>query len=151
MHLLDHNGRVFGKVNLFDAFLVAVVAALTALAYQWLTADYRVAPPYALESRQVLAGVHLQLPPEHAWLCDDAAPGLEDVDPRSGETRARVLGCALEGGVATVHLEIHAVRDGAGRLLYRGALLVPGRTLRLEMESVLLEGVVRRVVREEHP
>ena len=151
MPLLDHNGRILGKLNLFDGFLILVVTTITVLAYQWLTVDYRVAPPYALESTEVLAYVDLQLPRDQAWLCDSATSGLEEVDPRSGEARAKVQSCTVEDGLAIVHLEVHTVRDGAGRLLFEGRPLLPGRTLQLETAAAILEGVVRNVKLEDTP
>jgi hypothetical protein len=151
MPLLDRNGRILGKLNLFDLFLVVVVVAVVVLAYQRLTVDYRVAPPYALESQQAVVTVDLQLPREQAWICDVATSEAEETDPRSGDARARILGCALEDGVPVVSLRIFAVRDGADRILFKGSPLLPGRSLRLETEVVILEGVVRRVQPERAP
>ncbi|MCF6287030.1 MAG: DUF4330 family protein, partial [Candidatus Hydrogenedentes bacterium] len=142
MPLLDKNGRILGKLNLFDLFLVVVVAAVVVLAYQRLTVGYRVAPPYALESQQVVVSVDLQLPREQTWICDVATPEAEETDPRSGDARARILGCVLEDGVPVVSLRIFAVRDGAARILFKGSPLLPGRSLRLETDIVILEGVV---------
>ncbi len=148
MPLLDHNGRLFGKLNLFDLFLVLVILAISALAYQRLTVDYRVAPPYALEERQVALTVQLQLPQEHGWLSELATVGLKEFDPRSGEIRAEVLGNHTENNIPLVTLRLNAVRDGADRLLYRGTPLLPGRALRLELESIILDGIVRQVTPE---
>lgn len=151
MPLLDHKGRLFGKLNLFDAFVIVIVVTLTVLVYRWLTVDYRVAPPYALDSTESVVRVELQLPRDQVWLCEVVVAGLEEVDPRSGEARARVLSCTVEAGVAIVVLYVYAVEDSAGRLLFEGVPLVPGRTLDLETETVLLNGVVRRVTPEPSP
>ena len=151
MPLIDPKGRLFGTVNLFDLFLVLIVVAIAVIAYQRLTVDYRVAPPYALETQQVTVAVDLQLPTENAWLCDALAPGLEETDPRSGEARATVVGAAVIDGIPQVSLRIFAVRDGADRILFRGSPLLPGRTLKLEMTTHLLEGVVRSAVPEATP
>jgi hypothetical protein len=151
MPLLDNNGRVLGKINLFDLFLVLVVVAVAALAYQRLTVDYRVAPPYALETRQVVVNLDLQLPPERAWLCDETLPGLMETDPRSGEARTEVLVCEVRDGVPVVSLTIYAVRDGAGRILFKGSPVLPGRKIQLETEAVILEGVIRRIALEDAP
>lgn len=145
MPLEENTRRTPGKFNLFDVFVVAVLLAAVVLLYQRLTVDYRVAPPYALEENQVRATIDLQLPRDMAWLCDEAVAGQADVDPRTGAARARVTDCSVLDGLATVALDVNAVRDGAGRLLYRGEPLIPGRTLRIETEKVVLEGVVRRV------
>ena len=151
MPLLDSNGRLFGKLNLFDGFLVLVVLAVAVLAYQRLTVDYRVAPPYALETHQVTLAVDLQLPREWAWLCEEATAGLQETDPRSGEARAIVRGCRLEDGLPLVALQVFAVRDDADRILFEGAPLLPGRTLTLDTETLVLEGVVRRITPEDAP
>ena len=151
MPLLDKNGRILGTLNLFDLFLVVVTIAIVVLAYQRLTVDYRVAPPYALESQQVTVSVDLQLPREQKWICDVAASGAEETDPRSGEARATILGCMVENGLPVVSLRISAVRDGADRILFKGSPLLPGRSLRLETEVIILEGVVRRVQPEASP
>lgn len=151
MPLLDSNGRLFGKLNLFDLFLILVVLAIVVLAYQRLTVDYRVAPPYALEARQVTVAVDLQLPRELAWLCEAATAGLQETDPRSGEARAIVKGCRVEDGLPMVSLQVFAVRDGADRILFEGAPLLPGRTLQIDTDVLILEGVVRRITPDALP
>jgi len=151
MPLLDSQGRIFGKANLFDLFLVVVLIAVVALAYQRLTIDYRVAPPYATGTLRVVVTVDLQLPEAHAWLAEEALPGLTEIDPRSGEARAEVLGHHMEDGIPLVSLKLFAVRDGAGRVLFEGSPLLPGRMLEINTESLILEGVVRRMQPEESP
>ena len=151
MPLMDPKGRLFGTVNLFDLFLVMIVAAVVVIAYQRLTVDYRVAPPYALDAQQVTVAVDLQLPKENAWLCDAIAPGLQEIDPRSGEARATVVQAAVVEGIPLVSLRISAVRDGSDRILFKGSPLLPGRSLRLEMTTHLVEGVVRSAVPETIP
>ena len=145
MPLLDQNGRLFGKLNLFDLFVVLMVVAMVVLGYRWLTVDYRVAPPYTLDSTAVAIEIDLLLPPGREWLCDYVTEGLEEKDPRSGTPRARLRGCRTEDGRTLVQVELNGVRDGSDRILYRGEPLLPGRELRLETEAVLLEGVVRRM------
>lgn len=148
MPLLDDRGRHLGKLNLFDLFVVVLVAALVALGYHKLTAPYRVAPPYALEENQITVQALLQLPADQAWMCEFAQPGIAETDPRTGEVRAEVTGCAVEAGLPVVTLRVHAVRDASGRLLFEGVPLLPGRELQLETETALLEGVVQRVTPE---
>ena len=145
MPLLDDRGKVLGKFNLFDLFVAILLVALSAMAYHKLTAPYRVAPPYALEENRTVAMAELQLPAAQVWMCEIAAPGLAEVDPRTGEPRAEVLGCTVEDGLPIVQLRIHAVRDASGRLLFEGVPLLPGRELQLDTEAAILEGVVRQV------
>jgi len=145
MPLLDQRGKLLGKLNLFDLFVAVLLAALAAIAYHKLSAPHRVAPPYALEENRATILADLQLPADQAWLCELAAPGLAEIDPRTGEPRAEVLGCTLEGNVAVVSLRIHAVRDAGGRLLFEGVPLLPGRVLELDTDAAIFEGVVRSV------
>lgn len=151
MPLLDTKGRLFGKLNLFDLFLVVAVVTLVVLGYQWLAVSHRVAPPYALDSTAVTVRLDLQLPRDRAWLCDAAVADLQETDPRTGEPRARVLGCEMHDDRAIVRLEVHAVQDGAGRVIYRGMPLLPGRELRFETDAVILDGVVRKLDTDGQP
>lgn len=148
MRLLDDQGKVFGKLNTFDLFIAVVVVTVAALLYRWLAAPYRVAPPYALDENQVSVHADLQLPPGQRWMCDQVKVGAVEVDPRTGAPRAEVTGCAVEEDSAVITLTVHAIRDGQGRLLFEGEPLVPGRTLQLETEVAILEGVVRKIQAE---
>lgn len=143
MPLIDREGRLFGRLNVFDLFVVCVVVALAAIAYFKLSAPHRVAPPFALASERVVAEVELQLPAEQPWLCDYAQPGTGEQDPRTGLPSVEVLGCGLREGFHVVALRVHGVRDGDSPLLFEGAPLVPGRHLEINTEVAILSGVVR--------
>ena len=143
MPLIDREGRLFGRLNIFDCFVVCVVIALAAIAYHKLSAPHRVAPPFALESERVVAEVELQLPVEQPWLCEYAQPGTGEQDPRTGLPSVEVLGCGLREGFHVVALRIHGVRDGESPLLFEGAPLLPGRRLEINTETAILSGVVR--------
>lgn len=148
MPLLDKKGRLLGRFNIFDLFVVCVVAALAAIAYVKLSAPQRVAPPFALEENRALVGVALQLPADQPWMCDYAKPGLAERDPRTGEAIAEVLGCAIREGFPTVELRVNAVRDSEGHILFEGHPLVPGRSLEINTDAAILSGVVRAVSTE---
>jgi len=148
MPLLDDRGRLLGKFNLFDFFVVVLLAALVVIAYRGLTVAHRVAPPYALDENRVTVAASLQLPADQAWMCEFAQPGTAEIDPRTGDARAEVLGCAIEDGMPVITLRIHAVRDATGKILFEGTPLLCGRELQLETASAILEGVVRRVAPE---
>lgn len=145
MPLLDERGRLLGKLNLFDLFVSLLVVTLVALTYFKLSSPYRVAPPYASNTSSVTVVASLQLPAEQAWMCEVIQAGNAELDPRTGQPRAEVRGCTVIDGVPVIELTVFAVRDDAGRLLFEGAPLLPGRTLQLETETAILEGVVQRV------
>lgn len=148
MPLLDKEGRLLGRLNLFDLFLAMLVFALTAIAYQRLTAPGRVAPPYALDVNRAVMRAELQLPAEQAWMCGVVAPGQMERDPRTGEPSAEVLGCAIQAGFPVVTLRLHAVRDANGRVLFENEPLLPGRKLEIDTEAAILTGIVRQVAPE---
>lgn len=145
MPLLDQDGRLLGRLNIFDLFVACVVIALVSIAYVKLSAPNRVAPPFASGETRENVDVALQLPVDQPWMCDYAKPGLGEVDPRTGEPVAEVLGGAVREGFPIVDLRIHAVRDGAGRTLFEGQPLLPGRMLEINTEAAIFSGVVRTV------
>ena len=134
-----------GRFNLFDLFIAALVITLAMLAYTRLTAPQRMAPPYALDGNRAVMAVDLQLPVDQPWACELAVAGIADIDARTGEPTMEILGCTLDGPYPVVSLRVYAVRAEGGRLLFEGAPLVPGRELRLEAETLILVGTVRRV------
>lgn len=148
MPLLDKKGRLLGKFNIFDFFVVCVVIALATIAYVKLSAPHRVAPPFASETTRVELNVALQLPMDQPWMCDYAATGLNESDPRTGEPLAEVLGCAVREGFPVVDLRLHGVRDGAGHVLFEGQPLLPGRMLEINTNVAVFSGVVRSVSAE---
>ncbi len=148
MPLLDKKGRLLGRFNIFDLFVVCVVVALTAVAYVKLSAPQRVAPPFASEATRAAVAVTLQLPLDQPWMCDYAKSGLAEMDPRTGEPVAEVLGCAMRDGFPTIDLRLHAVRDGAGHTLFEGHPLLPGRMLEINTDAAIFSGVVRSVMPE---
>jgi len=146
MTLLDERGRLLGRLNLIDLLVVVVLCALVAAAYVRLTASYRVAPPFALPQTTVRwAEVELQLPQTYDWICDAATSGSQEHDPRSGDLVAEVLSCSLVEGLPHVRLRVCALEDTSARLLFKNDRLVPGRTLRIETENCILDGVVARI------
>ncbi len=148
MPLLDKKGRLLGRFNIFDLFVVCVVAALAAIAYVKLSAPQRVAPPFASAETRVTVAVTLQLPEDQPWMCDYAKSGLAETDPRTGEPVAEVLGCNVRDGFPTVDLRLHAVRDDAGHILFEGHPLLPGRALELNTDAAIFSGVVRSMTLE---
>ncbi len=148
MPLLDKKGRLLGRFNIFDLFVVCVVAALAAIAYVKLSAPQRVAPPFASAETRVTVAVALQLPEDQPWICDYAKTGIAETDPRTGEPVAEVLGCGLRDGFPTVDLRLNAVRDNGGTVLFEGHPLLPGRSLEINTEAVILSGVVRSMTLE---
>lgn len=145
MPLLDKDGRLLGRLNIFDLFVACVVLALVSIAYVKLSAPSRVAPPFASGETQVVVDVALQLPVDQPWMCDYAKPGLGEVDPRTGEPVADVLGGAVREGFPIIDLRVHAVRDGAGHILFEGQSLLPGRMLEINTDAAIFSGVVRSV------
>ena len=150
MPLLDKDGRLLGRLNIFDLFVACVVVALVCIAYVKLSAPNRVAPPFASETSQAIAAVALQLPVDQPWMCDLAKPGLGEVDPRTGAPVAEVLGGSVREGLPVVDLRVHAVRDGAGHVLFEGQPLLPGRRLEINTDEAIFAGVVRSV-KDESP
>ena len=148
MPLLDKEGRLLGRLNVFDLFVVCTVVALVFIAYFKLSAPHRVAPPFASEANRTAMLVALQLPPDQPWMCGYAKPGLGEIDPRTGEAIAEVLGCAVRDGFPVVDLRLHAVRDGEGHVLFEGQPLLPGRMLEINTEAAIFSGVVRSVAPE---
>lgn len=145
MPLLDKEGRLLGRLNIFDLFVACVVVALVTIAYVKLTASNRVAPPFASGETQVMLDVSLQLPLDQPWMCDLAKPGLGEADPRTGSPLVEVLGGSMREGFPTIDLRIHAVRDNAGHNLFEGQPLLPGRMLEINTEAAIFSGVVRSV------
>jgi len=148
MPLLDRKGRLLGRFNIFDLFVVCVVAALAAIAYVKLSAPQRVAPPFASAETRVAVVVALQLPVDQPWMCDYAKGGLAEIDPRTGAPVAEVLGCAVRDSFPTVDLRLYAVRDDEGRILFEGQPLLPGRSLEINTDAAILSGVVRSMALE---
>jgi len=145
MPVIDREGRLFGRVNIFDLFVVCVVAALAAIAYHKLSAPHRAAPPFATGENRVVLEVRLQLPPEQPWLCEYAQPGLGETDPRTGMPSVEVLGCEAGAVGPEVRLRIHAVRDGDHPPIFDAQPLVPGRRLEINTDAAIFTGVVRAV------
>lgn len=145
MLLVDKEGRLLGRLNIFDLFVVCTVVALGFIAYYKLSAPHRVAPPFASEATRAALSVTLQLPVDQPWMCDYAQSGIAERDPRTGEPTAEVLGCAVRDGFPIVDLRLHAVRDGGGRILFEGQPLLPGRSLEINTDVAILTGVVRSV------
>lgn len=145
MPLLDKKGRLLGRFNIFDLFVVCVVAALAALAYVKLSGPQRVAPPFASETTRALVQVALQLPVDQPWMCDYAERGRAEIDPRTGEPIAEVLGCGVIEGVPVLELRLHCVQDEADRVLFEGQPLLPGRSLEINTDWAIFSGVVRSI------
>ena len=145
MPFVDKEGRLLGHLNIFDLFVVCAVVALSLIAYYKLSAPQRVAPPFDTEATHAALSVTLQLPVDQPWICDYAQPGIAERDPRTGEPTAEILGCAVRDGSPIVDLRLHAVRDGAGRILFEGQPLLPGRSLEINTDVAILSGVVRTV------
>lgn len=148
MPLVDKEGRLLGRLNIFDFFVVCMIVALSFIAYYKLSAPQRVAPPFASEATRALLSVTLQLPIDQPWMCEYAQPGIAERDPRTGEATAEVLGCAVRDGFPIIDLRLHAVRDGEGPILFEGQPLVPGRMLEINTDVAILSGVVRAVAPE---
>lgn len=148
MPLVDKDGRLLGRLNIFDLFVVCAVVALSLIAYYKLSASQRVAPPFASETTHAALLVSLQLPVDQPWMCDYAQPGIAERDPRTGEPTAEIVGCDVRDGFPVVDLRVHAVRDGGGRVLFEGQPLLPGRTLEINTDVAVLSGVVRAVAPE---
>lgn len=147
MAIIDEKGRILGRLNLLDCFVVLVVCALVVWGFLAIMAPQRVASPYPLRSNEQWVQVDLRLPAERAWLGEHIAAGQRHVDARSGDTRAEVLGVASSGtdkGLV-VTLRLLAVRDHEGRLVYGGQNLVPGLEMRIETDASVIEGRVSRV------
>lgn len=145
MAILDRDGRLFGRVNLIDLVVIVGVCLVVSVGYVRLTVPYRVAPPFALTETVQWVELDLQLPAEQTWTCDVAEAGIQELDPRSGEAVAEILGCAVVNGFPEVRVKVRAVRDGSGRLLFENDRLVPGRKLTLETDACILDGIVARV------
>lgn len=145
MPLVDKEGRLLGRLNIFDLFVVCAVVALAMIAYYKLSAPERVAPPFASDATRVVLSVGLQLPADQAWMCAHAQAGVAERDPRTGASTVEVLGCAVRDGFPVVALRVHAVRDGEGRVLFEGQPVLPGRALEINTEVAIFSGVVRTV------
>lgn len=150
MAIIDEKGRILGRLNLLDGFVVLMVCALVVWGFLAIMAPQRVASPYPLRSNEQWVRVDLRLPPERAWMGEHIAKGQRHLDARSGNTQVEVLGVAStetdEGLVVT--LRLLAVSDHEGRLVYDGKNLVPGLELRIETEANVIEGRVSRVESE---
>ena len=147
MALIDERGRLFGRINLVDLFVVLFVCAAGAVAYSWLTPSYRVAPPYSLSSKGVWIEVDLYVESELAWIGESLTPGQVRLDPRSGRVMAEILGTEEIGshGGLVVHTRLQAVGDEAGRYFFQGKTLVPGQEIRIETDESVIEGRVYRI------
>lgn len=145
MPIVDKEGRLLGRLNIFDLFVVCAVVALSLIAYYKLSAPQRVAPPFDTAATHAALAVTLQLPADQPWMCDYAQPGTAEHDPRTGEPTAEILGCAVRDGFPVIDLRLHAVRDGEGRVLFEGQPLLPGRNLEINTDVAILSGVVRTV------
>lgn len=148
MPLLDKDGRLLGRLNVFDLFVVCVVVAFVLIAYFKLSAPNRVAPPFASPQNSAVALVALQLPMDQPWLCDSAKPGTGERDARTGELMVEVLDGVVRDGFPVIDLRVHVVRDDADRLLFEGQPLLPGRMLEINTDVAIFSGVVRSVVPE---
>jgi hypothetical protein len=145
MEVLDKKGRLFGVLNLIDLLVIALLAVVITGAYVRLSAPHRVAPAFPVGDNVTWIEVTLELPETQPWICDFALAGVVERDRRSGEPIAEVLGCAIQEGVPRVSIKLRAQADGTGGWAFDNARVVPGRTLRLETEACVLEGVVARV------
>lgn len=146
MRLLDNRGRLFGRMNVIDLTVVAVLCAVGAAVYVRVSGVGRPVQPYALDTNTVRAIIDLRLPAEHAWLDPHIEPGLHQADPRTGEVVAEVVSKQIDAaGGLVVTARLRAVRDSRDRLLYGDGPLVPGRKLTIETPMCHIEGIVADV------
>lgn len=150
MRFVDGKGRLFRLVNVIDLLAVLAVCVVVVAGYGLLMAPYRGAETYPLQSAVVWVRVEVRLPAEQVWMREHAAPGLCELDPRSGEPVAEIVACeadAATGGLV-VTARVRALREGEERLTYGRGPLVPGRTLYINTAQCRIEGTVSRVYGE---
>ena len=142
---MDERGRLLGRMNVIDLAAVALICAVVAAAYVRLTAPHRIAPPYPSGAVRAWVEADLRLPRDQTWMQEHLVPGARQLDARNGDVLAEIRAGRLADSGCVVTVRLRALRDGAGRLLYGDAPLVPGRQLRIETESSVVEGWVSRV------
>jgi hypothetical protein len=152
MRFIDDKGRLFRKLNVIDLLIVLVVCLFVAVAYVKLTAPYRIAPQYPLPDSGEWIEVDIVLPSEQSWMKAFAAPGLTQLDARSGERIAQILGShENKDGLTVVVARVRAGRDRQGRKIFDRHLLVPGQKVRIETEECVIEGYVARLAEADSP
>jgi len=152
MRFIDDKGRLFSKLNVIDLLIVLVVCLVVAVAYVKLTSPFRITPQYALPDSGEWIEVEIVLPSEQSWMNAFAEPGLTQLDARSGERIAEVLGSRQnEDGLTVVEARVRAGRDRQGRKIFDRHLLVPGQKVRIETEACVIEGYVSRLAEADSP
>jgi len=143
MRLIDEKGRLPGRLNVVDLFVVVLVCLVVAVGYVKLAAPHRITPQHLLPKTRTWVEVEVRAP---AWLAPFASTGLVQRDPRSGEVVAEIVGCRQTAdGAAAVAVQLLAARDAQGRLIFGDKLVVPGQWLLIETDGCVVEGAVCRV------
>lgn len=138
---LDRQGRIFGRVNIIDLAIVMLVCVVTALAYSAIVKRYRMVSPYPLSTNTGWVRTEIKVSPERAILQPLIKPGLKELSVRNGFPVAEILSCkaAPDGGLL-VSVRLCVSRDHEGRIYYEGTPLLPGRSLRINTDTCILEG-----------
>ncbi len=150
MPFIDEKGRILGKLNVIDLFVVALICLISTLGYLKLTAPHRVASPYPTSSNTKWITIELRLSDDKSWLIQKVVPGALQLDGRSGKPNAEIISATdtkNEGPMVIV--KVLASVDPQGRLVFGPALLVPGRELRIETSQCIVEGLVAAVHKNE--
>ena len=143
MPWLDQQGKLFGRLNIIDLGVVVLVCALTALSYSAIVKRYRTVSPYPLSANTGWVRTDIILSPERAVLQPYLKPGSRELSARNGLPVAEIVSSSPNAdGSLTVQVRLCVSQDSAGRMYYDGTPLLPGRSLRINTNSCIVEGFV---------
>jgi hypothetical protein len=149
MPILDSEGKLFGRLNVFDAVVIAGLAALAGGIIMTRIMPDRAERRIHKMPTAVTCSVDLLLPGEDAWLARIAAPGDLQADPEK-HYRAEIVAISEEqvpgrGDAVLVNLRIEAQRDSFGVVRYGRWPIRIGGPLFLTTTNYHMRGTVYRL------
>lgn len=141
--LIDEEGRLFGRVNIIDAFFVplliaAVVGGVAFVNHDGRGDEKRTVVVRVIDERFVIDAI------EPGPVADDGVVRVIAVDPKSS-IEVNATGNLYEPVAADVEvlLEVHTDDEGAAR--YEGSRLYVGLEVRLDLGTTIVQGKVIEV------
>lgn len=146
-HVIDEQGRLFGYVNVIDAMALLVLLAVVAGAVFLVLGPSGVAasqdPVTVTTTVEVQRPIGHEVAVQNRQMLDDDVLEVE----RTAEAEIRSRTDPETGNIdrIAVHrfsVRLSATQDGNSRLYFRGERLVVGRSVAIDMGTIILEGQV---------